>query len=102
MADWADPDRIGDEPQRSGAASRSAKKEGSVSHPDIPSLAGDPRVDALVARLADLDNIDLPAQLDVFTEVHAGLADLLDAEPPAAAATDVAEVPADAAPSPTT
>jgi hypothetical protein len=41
---------------------------------------GDDRVDAVVARLGDLDDLGLEAQLDAFTEMHASLAAVLDTE----------------------
>ncbi|MDX6298617.1 MAG: hypothetical protein QOI51_2474 [Nocardioidaceae bacterium] len=41
---------------------------------------GDDRVDAVVARLGDLDGLGLEAQLDAFTEMHASLAAVLDTE----------------------
>ncbi len=51
------------------------------SEPDAQTEGGDPRVDALLDRLDDLDNVELPTQLDVFTDVHAALAQILDGPP---------------------
>ena len=45
---------------------------------DAPATTGDPRVDVQLARLQDLDNLDLPAQLDVFTDLQAELSVILD------------------------
>lgn len=50
--------------------------------------AGDPRVDAAVARLVDLDSLDLPAQLEVFTQLQASLAAVLDSPDPAVGRPD--------------
>jgi hypothetical protein len=47
---------------------------------------GDPRVDAALSRLADLDDLPLAAQVTVFDDVHRLLQDALtatDALPPA-------------------
>lgn len=51
--------------------------------PDAQAEGGDLRVDAVVDRLDDLDNLELPAQLDVFTDLHAALAQILDGPLPA-------------------
>jgi hypothetical protein len=52
-----------------------------VSQSDIEAhgeSTGDARVDAVVARLDDLEHLDLPAQLEVFAELQASLATILD------------------------
>ena len=50
-------------------------------HGDTRRTTGDQRVDAVVAKLDDLDNVDLPAQLEVLADLQASLAQLLDDEP---------------------
>jgi hypothetical protein len=45
---------------------------------DAPMTTGDARVDVALTRLQDLDGLDLPAQLEVFTDVQAELAVILD------------------------
>lgn len=52
--------------------------QSSLENPRGPT--GDPRVDAAVARLDDLESLDLPAQLEVFTELHGSLATILDSQ----------------------
>lgn len=44
--------------------------------------SGDPRVDAVLDRLETLESLDLPARLDVFTDLQAALAQILDGPPP--------------------
>jgi len=59
-------------------------QEGQVAvseHGDTRRTTGDQRVDAVVAKLDDLDNVDLPAQLEVLADLQASLAQLLDDEP---------------------
>ena len=46
-----------------------------------PQQTGDERVDGLLGRMDDLDGLDLPAQLEVFTELQASLAAILDEVP---------------------
>lgn len=41
---------------------------------------GDERVDAVVARLDELGELDLPVQLEVFSELHTSLAAVLEAD----------------------
>lgn len=47
---------------------------------DDRTTTGDERIDAVVGRLADLDDLGLEAQLDAFTEMHSSLAAVLDSE----------------------
>lgn len=44
-------------------------------------IRSDERVDAVVSRLDQLDDLDLPAQLQLFSELHTSLAAVLDADP---------------------
>jgi hypothetical protein len=54
---------------------------GSTSDDNAVGSTGDVRVDAVVARLDDLDGLDLTAQLEVFGELHASLVSVLDGVP---------------------
>ncbi|MCP2339072.1 hypothetical protein [Actinomadura rupiterrae] len=42
-----------------------------------PAPSGDPRVDAVVARLDELAGLPVPAHVEVFADVHQGLQELL-------------------------
>jgi hypothetical protein len=45
---------------------------------DVRPMPGEPRVDAALAALDELDSLDLAGQLTVFTQVQAALALILD------------------------
>jgi hypothetical protein len=53
-------------------------QSGAAEAPGDRASTGDPRVDAVVARLAGVDDAELAEQLDIFTALHAALADILD------------------------
>ncbi|MFC0849133.1 hypothetical protein ACFH04_36270 [Streptomyces noboritoensis] len=47
---------------------------------DVPrEPTGDPRVDALVERLADVDHLDTDGHVEVYEDVHGGLRETLSA-----------------------
>lgn len=47
---------------------------------DVPRApTGDPRVDALVERLADVDHLDTDGHVQVYEDVHGGLRETLSA-----------------------
>lgn len=63
--------------------------------------SGDARVDLVVGRLEGVGELDLPGQLAAFSQVHAELAAVLDAEPTTvaireAAASDLGTAPSSA------
>jgi hypothetical protein len=49
---------------------------------DARATTSDPRVDVALERLQDLESLDLPAQLDVFNDLQAALARILDSPEP--------------------
>lgn len=50
----------------------------SASAPTEPEPSGDPRVDAGVARLAELDDLPVSRHVEVFDDIHARLRDALE------------------------
>ncbi len=56
--------------------------------PEAPSSTGDSRVDSVVERLAAVDALSLPEQVEAFAEMHADLAAVLDGESEPATADD--------------
>jgi len=51
--------------------------QGHIGGPDASTAADDPRVDDALSRLAEIDNLPLTEQVEVYTDIHRRLAGVL-------------------------